>query len=789
VEKAREQCEPPRASGLARHRLEVYGRVQGVGFRPFVWRLARDLRLGGLVGNSAHGAFIEVEGRGADLEQFARRLKRDLPPLARITCLSARDIPSQSEHEFRIVSSTHDENQDAEVTPDSATCEDCLAELFDPQNRRYHYPFINCTNCGPRYSIIQAVPYDRSRTTMSRFRMCPACQAEYDDPTDRRLHAQPNACSACGPRLRLVDRDGQEREQRAIEAAAAQLRGGAIVAIKGIGGFHLACRADDDAVVARLRRRKARDAKPLALMVRSLQDAREVVEVDEVAAEELTGITRPIVLVPKRSTAGISEHVAPRSAAFGIMLPYTPMHHLLLAENVGPLVMTSANPSEEPLCCGNDEAQRRLADIADAFLLHDRDIERRVDDSVVAIVGASDSASGLSARALPIRRARGHAPAPVALGEPAALPILAVGGELKSSICLVSGINAFLSEHLGELSNPSAYRNFVDTIARFKDLLRIEPRIVAHDLHPDYAATRYAQDLGLACEPVQHHHAHIVACMADNTLRGRVIGLACDGTGYGADGAIWGCEVLVCDEADYRRAAHLRNFPLLGGDAAARETWRPALGLLHEAYGPDLGEAASFALHGVVPEAVGFAHRRLESKRGVPQTSSLGRLFDGVACLLDVCRVNRYEAEAAATLEALALQGPAVEPLAYGLIEPQTVGQAPMMLDPRPLIRELVAGIKAGRAAAELARAFHETVAVMLVRAAHRVAEQTGLERVVLSGGCFANRLLLERVADRLGAVGCEVFIHQQVPTTDGGVALGQAVIATARLRSRIECA
>ncbi|MFH1418405.1 MAG: carbamoyltransferase HypF [Planctomycetota bacterium] len=777
------------ASGIVRQRLKVYGRVQGVGFRPHVWRLASELRLGGLVANSANGVLVEAEGPAGDLEQFAQHLKRKSPPLAMITGLSVRDIPLQGDRDFRIVPSTRGENQNAEVTPDAATCQDCLAELLEPQNRRYRYPFINCTNCGPRYSIIQTVPYDRPGTTMLPFRMCPACQAEYDDPADRRFHAQPNACAACGPRVWLIDADGQETAQDAIRVAAGLLWGGAIVAVKGIGGFHLVCRADSDSTVARLRRRKAREAKPLALMVPSLQIARELAEIDEVAAEELTSVSRPIVLLPKRPPAGLSEHVAPGTPCLGIMLPYAPVHHLLFAEGLGPLVMTSANPSDEPLCSGNDEARRRLVGIADAFLLHDRDIERRVDDSVVRVFGGNDSARALPFRVIPVRRARGYAPAPVALSEQAPLSILAVGGQLKSAVCLAADNHAILSEHLGELSNPAAYRNFVHTIERFKDLFRIEPEVVAHDLHPAYAATRYAQSLGLRCERVQHHHAHIVSCMADNGLSGRVVGVACDGTGYGPDGAIWGCEVLACDEVGFQRTAHLHYFPLLGGDAAARQTWRPALGLLHEAYGPDLGEAAFFALRRVDPEAVRFARRQLGVARQVPQTSSLGRLFDAVTFLLGICDDNRYEAEAAAKLEALALGSLAAEPLAYGLIEPRAVGEAPITLDPRPLIRELVAGIESGRAVPELAYAFHETVAAMLAEAAHRAAERTGLNRIILSGGCFANRLLTERIVARLGVAGCDVFTHQRVPTTDGGIALGQAVIAAARARRRMECA
>ncbi len=776
------------AAGVVRRRFEVQGRVQGVGFRPFVSRLAADLGLGGIVGNDPRGAFIEVEGPVHQVQAFEARLRAELPPLAQIAGLSARTIPLEHERTFRIVTSMHDGKQDAEITPDVATCGDCLAELFDPQDRRYRYPFINCTNCGPRYSIIQAVPYDRPNTTMARFVMCPACQAEYDDPANRRFHAQPNACPVCGPYVWLTDLQGQEVSGDAIRVCAEWLRCGAVVAVKGLGGFHLACCADDDRAVARLRKRKWREAKPLAMMVPSLEAARELVEMDEASAAELTGIVRPIVLMPQRDETPISRLVAPNGDYFGIMLPYTPLHHLLFAEGLGPLVMTSANPAEEPLCCENGEARLRLAGIADAFLLHNREIERRVDDSVVMAMGSATASCRALPPVMPIRRARGYVPAPIPLQAEAPEPILAVGGELKATICLFSGCEAVLSEHLGELSNPAAYRNFVQTIERFKALLRAEPRLVAHDLHPDYVATRYARGLKLEATAVQHHHAHVVSCMADNGISGRVVGLSCDGTGYGLDGTIWGCEVLICDEADFERAGHLDCFPLLGGDAGARETWRPAAGLLHEAFGTHWREQAWFALRRVDEQAVAMADRRLAHPRRAPLTSSLGRLFDAAAFLLGVCDSNRYEAEAAMALEAVARQSPPVEPLAYRLVRTEDNG-GPALLDVRPLIRDLVAGMKGGRNEAELARGFHETVAAMLADAADLAAERSERDRVVLSGGCFANRILLERLVALLQAAGKQVFVHQRVPPGDGGIALGQAVVAAERLRRRPECA
>jgi hydrogenase maturation protein HypF len=762
--------------------------VQGVGFRPFVCRLARDLELGGLVGNDAQGAFIEVEGAATSVVTFETRLAAELPPLATISEIRGEPRSLLHEHAFRIVESTTTGAQQAEIAPDVATCDDCVRELFDSSDRRYRYPFINCTNCGPRYSIIQGVPYDRPNTTMARFAMCPECQAEYDDPTNRRFHAQPNACPVCGPRICLMDFAGQEVSGNAIRICAEWLRCGAIIAIKGIGGFHLACCADNDMVVSRLRRRKLREAKPLAMMIGTLDAARELAEVDEAAASELAGTVRPIVLVPRRPDVNISHHVAPDGDYFGLMLPYTPLHHLLFAEGLCPLVMTSANPSEEPLCRDNDEARERLARAADAFLLNNRDIERRVDDSVVLSLGSTGGGRAIPP-VVPLRRARGLAPEPIPLEVEAPEPVLAVGGELKSAVCLVKGREAVLSEHLGELSNPVAYRNFVETIEQFKRLLDVEPKVVAHDLHPEYASTRYARGLNVTRTEVQHHHAHVISVMADAGLSGPVVGISCDGTGYGPDGAIWGCEILCGDEAGYERAAHLAYYPLLGGDAAAREGWRPAVALLREAYGETWREEAEYALKRVEAEALQLAGQRLEagSRAWVP-TSSLGRLFDAAAFLLGVCDENRHEAQSAMSLEAVARSmGPG--PLLEYEVEDPDDKEGPALLDVRPLIRELVSGMRTGRDEADLARAFHETIAVMLADAAHAAAERRGLNRVVLSGGCMVNQLLLGALVRRLEEAGLDVHVQRRVPPGDGGIALGQALAAVERVRRGEICA
>jgi hydrogenase maturation protein HypF len=787
-----------------------------------VYRIATELGLGGHVGNDPRGVFIEIEGPLAALDRFADRLETEHPPLARVASVESADIQGLGDRAFVIRHSSFSGEQKVEISPDVATCVDCLREMSDPSDRRYRYPFINCTNCGPRYSIVKEVPYDRPRTTMVKFPMCPDCQAEYDDPADRRFHAQPNACHVCGPRVWLADAGGDEiqgitsapqRSRRdrpgdAIRLAAEWLHDGRIVAVKGLGGFHLAVRADHDGAVVRLRERKGREAKPFALMVGTLDEVRKLVRLDETAEASLTSWRRPIMLAPKLpdfpAGAGLSTAVAPASGSFGIMLPYTPLHHLLFAEGLPPLVMTSANPTDEPLCAENAEALRRLSRIADGFLMHDRDIGRRVDDSVAIAVEKPGPI------VVPLRRARGFAPEPIDVPQPAPEPVLAVGGDMKAAVCVLNDRDAVLSEHLGELSNPAAYRNFTGTIDKFKGLLRVEPRVVACDLHPEYASARYARKLGLRTAAVQHHHAHVVACMAENGLTGPVVGVAADGTGYGTDGAVWGCEVMVADEAEFERTAHLAYYPLVGGDAAALDTWRPAAGLLYETFGDDWVDASGFAFERVDDEAVRLVRKRLATGAGV-STSSLGRLFDAVAFLLGVCDRNRYEAEAAMSLETLAAGSEHAEALPFELHER---GGGALEMDFRPMIRAVVGEAKAGMSRARLARAFHETVAHMLADSAARAAGLSDPGRVVLScdraepsappnlpcsqlkgrlvrgrrprvaltGGCFANRLLLARTSDMLQDAGVAVHVHRHVPTGDGGIALGQAVSAAARL-------
>ncbi|MCP4544927.1 MAG: carbamoyltransferase HypF [bacterium] len=770
--------QPSNSGRIIRRRFEAAGRVQGVGFRPYIFRLATDQNLAGHVGNSPTGAFIEVEGPADEIEIFEKRIASERPPLVEIVSLQATDLPPEDEREFTIHTSTTGGEQKAEITADTTVCADCLREMFDPDDRRYRYPFINCTNCGPRYSIIQGVPYDRIATTMAAFTMCPDCRAEYDNPRDRRFHAQPNACPVCGPRAWLTDPTGSELPGDAIAMAASHLRDGKILAVKGLGGFHLACRADLGEAVSEMRRRKNREVKPLAVMVASLEDADRIVHLDDLTRSALTSLAHPIVLAPKRPDSTIADEVAPGTGTLGVLLPYTPLHELLLAERPGPLVMTSGNPSSEPLCRDNAEALERLGGIADRFLLHDRDIERRVDDSVV--MGVELPGDSSASRIQPLRRARGFAPAPLQLESAAPASILAVGGELKSTVCLLSGHDAVLSEHLGDLDNPAAYRNFIATVERFRDLFDSRPALVACDLHPDYASTRFARELGLPLTEVQHHHAHIVSCLADNGLEGEVLGLSCDGTGFGTDGAVWGCELLACTASDFRRLGHLRYFPLLGGDAAARETWRPAAGLCRDVLGVDWHQAEPF-IGRVDPVALTFAAGRFESGAGVP-TSSLGRLFDAVAFLTGACDVNRCEAEAPMALEALAMGSleTGAEPLAWAV----TANEEGLELDWRPLVLDLLERRRAGQAAGEIALAFHETLALMLAEAVTLAASTTGLDRVLFSGGSFANRHLLTRLWGLLRERGLAVYIHHRVPPGDGGLALGQALVASARLAS-----
>jgi hydrogenase maturation protein HypF len=766
-----------RASVRARARVD--GTVQGVGFRPFVYRLAGELALAGWVRNDERGVEVEIEGEEQAIEAFLARLATEAPPLARVERVRAERRPAQGAQSFLIVPSARGGAADAPVTPDAATCDDCLAELFDPDDRRFRYPFVNCTNCGPRFTIVRGVPYDRPQTTMAGFLMCARCAAEYEDPADRRFHAQPNACPACGPRARLLlggveaVRGGAVGEPAdAVAAAARLLVEGAVLAVKGLGGYHLACRADDDGAVDALRARKRREDRPFALMVASTAAARALAFVAEQEAALLEGPARPIVLAPRRPQAPVARGVAPGTRELGLMLPYTPLHHLLLADvqalGVGALVMTSGNVSDEPIAYEDEDALARLDPIADAFLLHDRPIHMRTDDSVLRAVRV-----GGRRRALALRRSRGHVPASIPLPLAAPHPLLACGAELKSTFCLARGERAWVSHHIGDLRNWETLRSFREGIAHFEELFALVPELLVHDLHPDYLSTAHAMEReGVELLGVQHHHAHLAAVLAEHGETGPVVAAVYDGAGYGSDGTVWGGEILVGDLAGFRRAGHLRPVALPGADRAVREPWRMACAWLAESSGDSPPEIPP-ALAGRV-DAKRWAAVAAIARGGLaaPLTTSAGRLCDAVAALCGVRASVSYEGQAAIELEAIAAPG---ERGAYAI--PYSDGQ----LDPRPAIAEVIAELDAGVPAAIISARFHNGLADATASACAAVARAAGLSAAALAGGVFQNRLLLERVAASLDAAGLRVLTPELLPPNDGAISYGQAAIAAAR--------
>ena len=763
------------ASGLApdvaARCILIRGIVQGVGFRPFVYRLARTYGIQGWVRNTSWGVEMEVEAAPDALERFVAGLRDELPPLARIESLESREIAATGRQGFEIRHSAAQAGAYQLVSPDIATCPDCLRELLDPADRRYRYPFTNCTNCGPRFTIIESLPYDRPRTTMRAFPMCSDCGREYDDPLDRRFHAQPNACPMCGPHLTLLDAEGRALAERdeALRTAAARLLAGEIVALKGLGGYQLACDATDEAAVARLRARKHRPDKPLAVMVADLAAAEALVALTDDERELLASPAAPIVLAlrrdPGENETGLAPGVAPDNRYLGIMLPYTPLHHLLLRDVGRPLVMTSGNLSEEPIARDNDEALRRLRDIADCFLAHNRDIHSRYDDSVWFVPAGGPQ---------PVRRARGYAPAPIRLPFEAT-PILACGAELKNTFCLTRDRYAFLSQHIGDLENAETLEHFESTVALYGELFDVTPKVVAHDLHPDYLATRFALAQPGRRVAVQHHHAHLAACLADNGLDEPAIGVIMDGTGYGEDGHIWGGEFLVGDGRAVTRRAHLQYLPLPGGDAGARRPYRLALAALQTL---DLPLPATLA---DVPATerdnlATMVARNIQT----PLTSSAGRLFDTVAALLGLNREVSFEAQAAIALEMAAgdVQPDAVTPYGYAMSTTTAGGDGPWVVELRPLLADMLADLKEGAPLPRMAYRFHVTVAALIADVCAALRDDTGLNRTALSGGCFQNRLLVALTRRRLEAAGFEILTHHQVPCNDGGLALGQAVVA-----------
>jgi len=753
-----------------RRKITVQGVVQGVGFRPFVYRLASRLGLGGTVRNDTTGVVIDVEGEPASLDTFLQALVAEAPPLAVIERVAAERKPIHHDTTFAIEKSEAQDEKAVFISPDVAACPECLRELADPQDRRYHYPFLNCTHCGPRFTIIIGVPYDRERTTMAGFTMCPACRAEYEDPRDRRFHAQPTACPACGPRLRVTDSQGNEvPTSDPIDFVGARLQEGKIVAVKGLGGYHLACDALQDEVVRELRKRKHREAKPLAIMVPDLDTVRRLCEVSDVEAKLLTSPRRPIVLLRKREDCPIAEEVAPRNRYLGVMLPYTPLHDLLMRQVAQPLVMTSGNLTEEPIAYEDDDAIGRLSGIADYFLTHNRLVHMRCDDSVMRVV---------LGRELPLRRSRGYAPLPIRVFMPFSLPILACGGQLKNTFCLARGEYAFLSHHIGDLDDYRTYRSFVEGIEHFKRLFDIAPEAVAYDLHPGYLSSQYALSLeGLPHIAVQHHHAHVASCMAENGCEGPVIGVAWDGTGYGSDGRIWGGEFLVADYSHFKRLAHLEEIPLPGGEQAIRQPWRMAAAYLHRVYGE--------AMEGLNLDFIRRLDRRVwpiirqMMARGVnsPLTSSAGRLFDAVAALLGLRDEVQYEAQAALELEMLA-DGTATEAYPFRILS----GGRPMVVETKGIIKGVVQDLTRGEPAPLIAAKFHATLGEIILEVCCRIRELTGLGQVALSGGVFQNVRLLTATVGRLTAAGFAVYTHSRVPPNDGGIALGQAVVANAIL-------
>jgi hydrogenase maturation protein HypF len=753
-----------------RKAIEIAGIVQGVGFRPFIYRLATENHLTGFITNTEAGVSIEVEGSKDAVGAFLARLPKEAPPLARITSILVADRPSNHEVDFRILPSRAGNDRRVLIAPDIAICSDCLGELFNRADRRFHYSFINCTNCGPRYTIVRDIPYDRARTSMAPFPMCPECQREYDDPRNRRFHAQPNACWTCGPQVELWDAGGGRREcPDPIAEAAGLLAAGEIVAVKGLGGFHLAVDAMNEAAVARLRERKRRVEKPFAIMTPTLAAVEEICHLDAVSRELLQSPAHPIVLLKKKQPESVAPSVAPFNRDLGVFLPYTPLHHLLFAaQRFSALVMTSGNISEEPIAIDNAEAVERLRGLADYFLVHNREILLRADDSVVRVVGG---------RGRQVRRSRGYVPAPVFMKEE--LPaVLAVGGELKNTICLTRGREAFLSQHIGDLENLESYRFFESTVAGLKRILEVEPKILAYDLHPDYFSTRWAlEQEGVERVGVQHHHAHIASCMAENHLDGPAIGLALDGTGYGLDGKIWGGEVLVADYHGFQRLAHLDYVPLPGGAAAITEPWRMAVSYLFHYFGRDFYEFDIPFMHRLDGRRTETLLRLMEGGFNSPLTSSAGRLFDAVAALVGIRERVNYEAQAAIELEA-SLEDDSRDASYPFAIQADNGG---WIMDARPLIVALVRDLREGVPRGVISRRFHLGFVDALVRATEMVHGRCGFNQVCLSGGSFQNSFLLEHTSRRLEASGFQVFTHAEVPCGDGGISLGQAMVAAHR--------
>lgn len=756
-----------------RTQILVRGIVQGVGFRPFIFSLARRRALRGQVFNNPSGVVIDVEGESAVIAQFVREIESNPPPLSQIESVECNDGLTPAHYQdFRIIESASAGAKFVPISADIGTCPDCLRELFDPTDRRYRYPFINCTNCGPRFTIVENIPYDRAQTTMREFEMCAQCRAEYENPLDRRFHAEPTACAGCGPQLRLTDAHGHwvrletQWNEDAISRTRTLLAGGMIVAIKGIGGFHLACDAAKAEVVGRLRERKYREDKPFALMANSVEIVRQYCSVSEAEEKMLLSARRPIVLLAKKPDAELPRAVAPGVGTLGFMLPYTPLHFLLLENLDRPLVMTSGNVSDEPICFEDREAAARLHHIADYYLTHDRRIHMRMDDSVARVFGG---------REMLLRRSRGYAPAPIKTAFRFTRQILACGAELKNTFCLARDHSAFISHHIGDLENLETLRSYTAGIEHYQRLFDLQPEVVAYDLHPEYLSTKYALALdGIETKiGVQHHHAHIAGCLADNGVEGEVIGVAMDGLGFGADGRLWGGEFFIADVAHAQRIAHLDYIPMPGGAKAIREPWRMAAAYLHRALGDAFLELDLPFVRGLDHPA--WATLRGMTARGVnsPETSSMGRLFDALAGLLCLRGAVNYEGQAAIELETIADRN-----ITQGY-DFEFDGE---VIRANAVIRRAVEDLLNGEPDTAVSAKFHWGIINLIAALACRIRDERRLNRVALSGGVFQNMILLEGVGRKLGQQGFEVFTHSRVPTNDGGISLGQAAVASARL-------
>lgn len=749
---------------LQRQKIIIEGIVQGVGFRPFIYQLADRFGLSGSVCNDTRGVTIEVEGESDVLSRFITAIQNEKPPLSVIQSVGLEIVPVQGTHGFSILQNAIDETRRAQISPDTFVCDDCLHELFDPADRRYRYPFINCTNCGPRYTIVTGIPYDRSLTTMADFALCHACQNEYADSTSRRFHAQPNACPACGPKLQLLDAKGQTvTSGNPLLETIRLLKKGKILAIKGLGGYHLAVDAGNQDAVLTLRRRKQRDEKPFALMARNLVVAQRLAMVGPDEAQLLQGVERPIVLLQKSAHHQLAESIAPDNRCFGIMLPYTPLHYLLLQDDFDALVMTSANLSDEPIAFEDDEVIQRLASVADAFLVHNRGIHTRTDDSIARV---------MAGRPLLLRRSRGFVPRALALfGE--SQPILAVGAELKNVVCLTRGDRAFLSQHVGDLKNLEVYGSFKQTINHLKSILKVTPELVAHDLHPDYYSTRYAlEESGLPTVAVQHHHAHLASCLAEHGIEEPAVGVIFDGIGYGTDGNIWGGEFLLGDFKSFERLGHFRYQPMPGGDLATKQPWRMALSYLLSIYG-EIPHGIS-AFDSIAANELLLVTQATRQGINAPLTSSCGRLFDAVAAMIGLRQTVSFEGQAAMQLEMIA---DPTQSRSYPYLLSHDANR--IIFDPAPLIDAILKDHSTGLPPAQIAGRFHLSLALMIEEVCAQIRQDTGLSQVVLSGGVFQNCLLTKMAVARLEKSAFKVLTHSLVPPNDGGIALGQAAVAT----------